>query len=64
MNLEQIEKLNELKEKGLITEEEFQRAKERILASEPVTTPLVGDPKPIEIKTNNGIHIQGGIQHL
>jgi uncharacterized protein len=53
MNLEQIEKLNELKEKGLITEEEFQHAKERTLASEPVTTPLVGDPKPIEIKTNN-----------
>ena len=53
MNLEQIEKLHELKEKGLITEEEFQRAKERILASETVVMPVVGEPKPIEIKTNN-----------
>jgi len=31
MNLEQIEKLNELKEKGMITEEEYQQAKARIL---------------------------------
>lgn len=61
MNLEQIEKLNELKEKGMITEEEFQRAKEKILAGEaanvtpeavPSTAP-VSTPKPIEIKTNN-----------
>ena len=37
MNLEQIEKLNELKEKGMITEEEFQRAKEKILAGEAVS---------------------------
>ena len=60
MNLEQIEKLNELKEKGMITEEEFQRAKEKILAGEAVSTPqaapqvaAVSRPKPIEIKTNN-----------
>lgn len=33
MNLEQIEKLNELKEKGMITEEEYQQAKARILNS-------------------------------
>jgi uncharacterized protein len=60
MNLEQIEKLNELKEKGMITEEEFQRAKEKILAGEAVSTPEaapqvapVSTPRPIEIKTNN-----------
>lgn len=50
MNLEQIEKLNELKDKGLITEEEFQRAKEKILAGE---NPETGERKAIEIKTNN-----------
>lgn len=32
MNLEQLEKLNELKEKGILTEEEFQQQKEKILA--------------------------------
>lgn len=54
MNLEKIEKLNELKEKGLITEEEFQRAKEKILADDSTTAaPVVGEPKSIEIKTNN-----------
>jgi uncharacterized protein len=61
MNLEQIEKLNELKEKGMITEEEFLRAKEKILAGETVNatpevaphTAPVSAPKPIEIKTNN-----------
>lgn len=61
MNLEQIEKLNELKEKGMITEDEFQRAKEKILAGEtvnaaPETAPHVAPvvaSKPIEIKTNN-----------
>lgn len=34
MDLDQIEKLNDLKEKGLITEEEYQQAKERILGSQ------------------------------
>lgn len=53
MNLEQIEKLNELKEKGLITEEEFQRAKEKILADIPATVTPMGESTPIEIKTNN-----------
>lgn len=59
MNLEQIEKLNELKEKGMITEEEFLRAKEKILAGEPVNpAPEAASnpapaPRPIEIKTNN-----------
>jgi uncharacterized protein len=61
MNLEQIEKLNELKEKGMITEEEYLRAKEKILAGEAVNaTPdlnvqaaPVSEPKPMQIKTNN-----------
>ncbi|HEY8941937.1 MAG TPA: SHOCT domain-containing protein, partial [Cellvibrio sp.] len=34
MDLDQIEKLNDLKQKGLITEEEFQQAKERILGAQ------------------------------
>lgn len=33
MDLEKVDKLNELKEKGAITEEEFQRAKAEALAS-------------------------------
>jgi len=59
MNLEQIEKLNELKEKGMITEEEFQIAKAKILAGEAVdvTPEAIAVPasaaKPIVIKTNN-----------
>lgn len=39
MDLEQIEKLNELKEKGLITEVEYQEAKARILG-QPSTQPV------------------------
>ncbi len=34
MDLNQIEKLNELREKGLITEEEYQQAKARILGAQ------------------------------
>lgn len=34
MDLEQIEKLNDLKQKGLISEEEYQQAKERILGAQ------------------------------
>ncbi|WP_052417175.1 DUF4870 domain-containing protein [Cellvibrio mixtus] len=34
MDLDQIEKLNDLKQKGLITEEEYQQAKERILGAQ------------------------------
>jgi len=33
MDLDQIEKLNDLKQKGLISEEEYQQAKERILGA-------------------------------
>jgi len=59
MNLDQIEKLNELKEKGMITEAEFQQAKEKILAGEESASseikpePVLPVQKPIEIKTNN-----------
>jgi uncharacterized Tic20 family protein len=35
MNLEKLEKLNELREKGVITDEEFQRAKQKILDGTP-----------------------------
>lgn len=35
MDLEKIEKLNEMKEKGIVTEEEFQTAKARILGRAP-----------------------------
>lgn len=35
MDLDQIEKLNDLKLKGLISEEEYQQAKERILGARP-----------------------------
>lgn len=35
MDLDQIEKLNDLKQKGLISEEEYQQAKERILGAQP-----------------------------
>jgi uncharacterized Tic20 family protein len=34
MDLDQIEKLNDLKQKGLISEEEYQQAKERILGAQ------------------------------
>jgi uncharacterized protein len=39
MDLDQIEKLNDLKQKGLITEEEYQQAKERILAGKQRRSP-------------------------
>jgi len=35
MDLDQIEKLNDLKQKGLISDEEYQQAKERILGAQP-----------------------------
>lgn len=35
MNLEQIEKLNELKDKGMITEEEFQQGKAQAMGATP-----------------------------
>jgi len=40
MDLDQIEKLNELKEKGMISEEEYQQAKARILGSANNSNPI------------------------
>jgi len=51
MDLNQIEKLNDLKQKGLISEEEYQQAKERILGAQPQPAAPV-QPHTI-LKTNN-----------
>lgn len=40
MDLEKIEKLNELKEKGLITEQEYSQAKARALGTQAASQPL------------------------
>src|SRR5690606_20121286 len=54
MDLDQIEKLNELKQKGLISEEEYQQAKERILGAQAQTAAQPEpQPNPIVVKTNN-----------
>lgn len=45
MELENIEKLEELRKKGLITEEEFQQAKTKALGSQP---PAVKDPTSMD----------------
>lgn len=50
MDLDQIEKLNDLKQKGLISEEEYQQAKERILGAQAKATV---QPQPIVVTTNN-----------
>jgi uncharacterized Tic20 family protein len=50
MDLDQIEKLNDLKQKGLISEEEYQQAKERILGSQAQSA---AQPQTILMKTNN-----------
>lgn len=51
MDLDQIEKLNDLKLRGLISEEEFQQAKERILGAQQQAAPA---PQPHTImQTNN-----------
>lgn len=53
MDLDQIEKLNELKQKGLISEEEYQQAKERILGAQAkATTSTEIQPRTV-MKTNN-----------
>ena len=49
MDLEQIEKLNDLKQKGLISEEEYQQAKARILGGQ---NDKVVQPHTI-LQTNN-----------
>lgn len=53
MDLDQIEKLNDLKQKGLITEEEYQQAKERILGGQTkVQSDATVQPQTI-MHTNN-----------
>lgn len=52
MDLDQIEKLNDLKQKGLITEEEYQQAKERILGAGAKPRPAPVQPQTI-MQTNN-----------
>jgi uncharacterized protein len=53
MDLDQIEKLNDLKQKGLITEEEYQQAKERILGGQAkAQSELNAQPHTI-MQTNN-----------
>lgn len=43
MNIEKLEKLNDLKEKGIITEEEFQQQKAKILNEADLTQVTVGN---------------------
>ena len=52
MDLDQIEKLNDLKQKGLISEEEYQQAKERILGAQPQQAAPAPQPHTI-MQTNN-----------
>ncbi len=52
MDLDQIEKLNDLKQKGLISEEEYQQAKERILGAQPQQSAPAAQPHTI-LQTNN-----------
>ena len=51
MDLDQIEKLNDLKQKGLISEEEYQQAKERILGAQAQQS--ASQPHIITMQTNN-----------
>jgi uncharacterized Tic20 family protein len=53
MDLDQIEKLNDLKQKGLISEEEYQQAKERILGAQPQQSASAPQPQSIIVQTNN-----------
>lgn len=52
MDLDQIEKLNDLKQKGLISEEEYQQAKERILGAQTQQS-AAPQPQAIIVQTNN-----------
>lgn len=52
MDLDQIEKLNDLKQKGLISEEEYQQAKERILGAQSQQAAPPQQPHTI-MQTNN-----------
>ncbi|WP_062061058.1 DUF4870 domain-containing protein [Cellvibrio sp. OA-2007] len=53
MDLDQIEKLNDLKQKGLISEEEYQQAKERILGAQPQQAASTSQPHTMTMQTNN-----------
>lgn len=54
MDLDQIEKLNDLKQKGLISEEEYQQAKERILGAQTQRAAQAQQTQPHTImQTNN-----------
>lgn len=53
MDLDQIEKLNDLKQKGLISEEEYLQAKERILGAQPQQSASAPQPQSIIVQTNN-----------
>lgn len=54
MDLDQIEKLNDLKQRGLITEEEYQQAKERILGAQAQAAQASTQNQPHTImQTNN-----------
>ena len=53
MDLDQIEKLNDLKQKGLISEEEYQQAKERILGAQPQQAASQPQSHIITMQANN-----------
>lgn len=54
MDLDQIEKLNDLKQRGLISEEEYQQAKERILGAQAnAGMDNTVQPHTIIMQTNN-----------
>lgn len=48
MNIEKLEKLNDLKEKGIITEEEFQLQKAKILNEPELTEVIVGNSAKLD----------------
>lgn len=51
MDLDQIEKLNDLRQKGLISEDEYQQTKERILGQQQQAAP--SQQVPLVMQTNN-----------
>lgn len=56
MNYEELEKLNEMKEKGIITDEEFQREKDKFFNKDNSTTQLNDVLQPqntVEMKKKN-----------
>lgn len=53
MDLDQIEKLNDLKQKGMISEEEYQQAKEHILGAQPQQAASQPQSHIITMQANN-----------